>query len=383
MRIAQIAPIIERVPPKKYGGTERMIHALTEELVKMGHDVTLFATGDSKTSARLVSVVPKALRESKTKNLYGANAWNLLHLGLAYKMQDRFDIIHDHNGDLCLPTANIARTPVVLTLHGAFNNQVRTIFDTLDNINLVSISNSQRKSMPDLNYVGTVFNGLNLNEYPFSAEPDNYLLLVGRISFNKGIHHAIRTSVQTGIPLIIAAKVETESASDMRYLHQVIKPLLRKYRKLVTWVGEVDDKLRNKLMSKALCLLHPVIWEEPFGLVLIEAMACGTPVIGFNRGSIPEVVTDKKVGFVVSNRDQMARAVKKIDRISRFECREYALEQFSAAKMAKGYVEVYEKIIRKNDLLRVQPEMFIPTRFFSNQKSNNFWLNSQRAKKAD
>jgi glycosyltransferase involved in cell wall biosynthesis len=383
MKIAQVAPIIERVPPKKYGGTERVIHALTEQLVALGHEVTLFASGDSQTSAKLVSVVPRALREQKVKNLYGANAFNLLNIGLAYKMQSQFDIIHDHNNDLSLPVANIAKTPVVLTLHGAFNGQVRPIFEALDNVNLVSISNSQRKGMPNLNYAATVYNGLDMEDYPFSNQPENYLLYVGRISVEKGVDHAIHTAVKLGIKLIIAAKLETESDEDMKFYHRVVRPLLRKHRKLIKWVGEVDEKERNKLMSKALCFLHPGKWEEPFGLTLIESMACGTPVVAFKRGSIPEVIEHKKSGFVITQEAEMVASVKKIAKISRAYCRNYALQKFSSKNMAEGYLAVYEKAIRK---LRVestpmQREIIIPSRYQSYPRSGSLWLSPQTAKK--
>lgn len=342
MRIAQIAPIIERVPAKKYGGTERVVHALTEELVKLGHEVTLFATGDSITSARLVSVVPKPLREMKTDNLYGANAWTLLNIGLAYKMQDQFDIIHDHNNDISLPTANLSTTPVVITLHGAFNENVKAIFEEMDEPYLVSISHAQSAVAPNLNYIGNVYNGLNMRHYPFSDTPGKYLLYVGRISREKGVHNAIKVANSLNIPLIIAAKLETESEPDVQYFHKMVKPYLKGN---IRWIGEVDEEERNNLMKGALAFLHPLAWREPFGLTLIESMACGTPVIAFGLGSIPEIIVDGKTGFIVNSLDEMVEAVKNLDKIKRRDCRKHVLENFSAQKMAEGYESVYHQII--------------------------------------
>ncbi len=345
MRIAQIAPIIERIPPRKYGGTERVIHALTEELVKKGHDVTLFASGDSETSAKLVSVYPRPLREVKIENLYGANAWTLLNIGLAYKMQDQFDIIHDHNNDLSLPVANLSKTPVVMTIHGAFNENVKKIFQVLNRVNIVTISKAQSAPLPNLNYVGNVYNGLDMEDYVFSDTPDDYLLYVGRISMEKGVHFAIEVAHQLDMPLIIAAKVDPEAPHDVAYFKEYIEPRLSDQ---IRWVGEVDDAERNELMSKAYCFLHPITWAEPFGLTLIEAMACGCPVIAFNKGSIPEVIQDGKTGFVVRDIKEMIEAVYNIDKIDRKYCREYALAKFNARRMADDYEKIYQQILNKN-----------------------------------
>ncbi len=341
MKIAQIAPIIERVPPRKYGGTERVIHALTEGLVKLGHDVTLFASGDSKTSAKLISVFPKPLREVKFENLYGANPWMLLNLGLAYKMQDQFDIIHDHNNELSLPIANLAKTPVVMTIHGAFSENVKKIFQVLNNVNIVSISKAQRVPLPDLNYAGNVYNGLSMEDYPFSQENEGYLLYVGRISMEKGVHHAITVAQQLNLPLIIAAKLDPQALHDVAYYREYIEPKLSEQ---IRWIGEVDENERNQLMSKALCFLHPLTWREPFGLTLIEAMACGCPIIAFNKGSIPEIVINGKTGFIVDDVNEMIEAVKNIQKINRKACRDHSLKNFNAVRMAKEYERIYYQI---------------------------------------
>lgn len=341
MRIAQIAPIIERVPPKKYGGTERVVHALTEELVARGHEVTLFASGDSITSARLESVYPKALREARIKDIYGLNIFTILNIGVAYERYAEFDIIHDHNGHVSLPAANISQTPAVMTYHGPFTPGIRRVFSALRNPYIVTISRAQSYPAPDLHYAGTVYNGLPMEDYPFSAEHDGYLLFVGRLSMEKGVHHAIAVAQELDLPLIIAAKLDP---IDKPYFHQYVEPHLSE---TIEWIGEVDEGERNRLMSKALCFLHPVTWREPFGLTLIEAMACGCPVVAFDKGSIPEIIRHAETGFVVPEVEVMIDAVESIGSIDRAACRAYALENFSAKKMTDGYEAVYEKVLRK------------------------------------
>lgn len=343
LKIAQVATIVERVPPKKYGGSERVIHTLTEELVKRGHLVTLFASGDSITSARLVSVYPRSLREAKIKDMYGLNDLTLLHLGTPYTMQDQFDIIHDHNGVLSLPIAQQSKTPVVATMHGPFTATNRRLYGVFRNPNLVAISRSQAKFAPSLSNVSSVvYNGLNMNGYPYSLQNDGYLLFVGRISMEKGTHHAIEVAQNLDLPLIIAAKLD---ALDLSYFNEYVGPRLSDER--IRWVGEVDEAERNRLMSKALCMLQPITWREPFGLTLIEAMACGCPVVAFGRGSIPEIIIDGKTGFTVEDMEGMIEAVEKIGSIDRSFCRKYVLENFNEGKMTDGYEDVYWRILQK------------------------------------
>lgn len=338
MRIAQIAPLFERVPPGKYGGTERVVYALTEELVKRGHDVTLFATGDSITSAKLVSVYPRSLREAGFSSSE-INVWSLLNIGIAYEGQDDFDIIHDHNGYASLPTANIAKVPVVMTIHNAFNAENRHIYQKIKKPYIVTISKSQA-IVPNTHHAGTVYNGLDMEKYPFSAENDGYLLFVGRISMDKGVHIAIEVANNLYLPLIIAAKLEK---SDRPYFHEYVEPYLSDK---IQWINEVDEEQRNKLMSRALCFLHPVTWREPFGLTLIEAQATGCPVVAFNRGSIPEVIVDGKTGFIVTSVEEMIDAVNNINTIDRAECRRHVLENFNSKIMTDGYEEIYRKILK-------------------------------------
>ncbi|RJR31573.1 glycosyltransferase family 4 protein [Candidatus Parcubacteria bacterium] len=342
MRIAQVSPIIERVPPKKYGGIERVVFALTEELIKKGHRLTLFASGDSITKARLLSVYPISLREAHFKDIYGMNSLCLLNIGSAYKMQNEFDIIHEHNSYIALPTANLSKTPVVVTAHGPFTPEIKRIFFNLKKPHLVTISKSQGKYAYGLNHIGTVYNGLNLEDFPFSKKHEGYLLFIGRICMDKGIHFAIETAMHLNLKLIIGAKLEE---CDMPYFLKYVKPYLSNK---IKWIGEVDEQKRNQLMSRAMCFLHPANWQEPFGLVMIEAMACGCPVIAFNKGSIPEIVKNGKTGFVVSDIVEMVDAVLKVDKIDRLKCRQYVLKNFSAKKMADEYEKIYQKIINGN-----------------------------------
>ncbi len=355
MKIGMLAPIGERVPPKKYGGTERMIHALTEELVKRGHDVTLFATSDSLISAKLVSVFPRGLREANIKDPYGANYWTMLNIGNVYKRQHEFDIIHDHNVNFSLPTAILAETPVVMTLHGAVNINNRRYLEGLNNNKnpfFVSISHAQTTPLPNLNYAGNVHHGLDIQGYPFSSESDDYLLFVGRISPEKGVDQAIEAAEFLNKRLIIAAKVDP---SDYFYFKKQIEPRLSDQ---IRWVGEVDQEERNRLMSRAYAFLHPVSWREPFGLTLIEAMACGCPVIGFRRGSIPEIVKHGKTGFVVEDTGEMIEYIPKVGSIKRDVCRKYALNYFNAQRMTDEYEEIYEKVIEKFQMAKNQSELF-------------------------
>lgn len=348
MRIAQIAPIVERVPPKRYGGTERIVWALTEELVKRGHDVTLFASGDSKTSGHLHSVVPRGLREARTKDTYGLNYLTLLHIGTAYGMQAEFDIIHDHMMPLSLPTANLAVTPVVGTMHGPFTVENRRLFQTLKKPGIVSISNAQAFPAPNINLLGTVYNGLPLQDSPFGDVPEDYLLFVGRISMEKGVHLAIEVANELDKRLIIAAKLENV---DRPYFREYVEPWLSER---VEWIGEVDEQQRNDLMSKALCFLHPVTWREPFGLTLIEAMACGCPVIAMNRGSIAEIIQNGVTGYVVEDVEGMVAAVEGIAAIDRKACRDHVLNTFSVEKMAEGYEAMYAKMLAMKELGEAQ-----------------------------
>jgi glycosyltransferase involved in cell wall biosynthesis len=338
MKIAIIAPPIERVPPRTYGGTERVVYELVEGLVRKGHDVTLFASGDSLTSAKLESLYPTTLREMKVKEPT-LTACILAHLGVAFAKQHEFDIIHDHNIYVSVPTAHLATTPTIVTLHYSFDHFNKELFLRLQNPHYVAISHSQANAIPGLPIDAVVHNGLTMDHYPFSSGHDGYLLYVGRMSEQKGPHIAIAVAKALNMPLIMAAKI---NANERKFFKEKIKPFLNDQ---IRWVGEVDEKRRNRLMSRALCMLHPVLWPEPFGLTLIEAMACGCPVVAFSNGSIPEIILNGKSGYVVQNTEQMIAAIQRIDNISRQACREHALSNFSAEKMVSEYEKLYERII--------------------------------------
>lgn len=344
LKIAQIAPIIESVPPKRYGGTERVVHALTEELVKRGHDVTLFASSNSKTSAKLESVTPKSLRESKAQKIYGLSERTLLHLGVAYKRSEEFDIIHDHNGINSLPIAQLSKTPVVSTIHSAITPFNKRLYRDITGPSLVSISKSQIALFPYINTVANIYNGLPMEDYPFSKKVGKYLLYVGRICMDKGTHFAIDAATDLNIPLIIAAKLDD---INMPYFKEYIEPRID--NDLIKWIGEVDEKKRNQLMKNALCLLHPITWREPFGLTLIEAMATGCPVVAFDKGSIPEIIINGKTGYVVDDLEEMIEAIKKIPQIDRVECRKHVLKNFNDKVMTERYEDLYYEILYQKE----------------------------------
>lgn len=354
MKIAQIAPIIERVPPKTYGGSERVVYELTEELVRRGHEVTLFASGDSITSAKLVSAYPVALREAKFEEIYAANHISTLNVGMAYQRYRDFDIIHDHNWTLSLPAANISPTPVVLTHHGPFLENVSKLFSELRRPYVIAISAAQaRMAPPDANMLGVVHNGLTMEHYPFSKDHDGYLLWVGRMDPEKTPHRAITVAKRVGLPLILAGKAEMNIYGE--YFRKYIEPELENSRGEVVWIGEVNETERNLLMSRAAAMLHPISWPEPFGLTMIEAMACGAPVIATNLGSVPEIVLHGKTGFVANSDDEMVEAVRNISSIDREACRIHALSSFNAVRMADGYETAYRRV-----LLRERTEHLLP-----------------------
>lgn len=351
MKIAIIAPIIESVPPKKYGGTERVVFWLTEGLVKRGHKVTLFASGDSKTSAKLKTLNPKYLRQYKDENVYRPNVQNLRHAGFAYQNNQNFDIIHDHFSLPSLPTANMSKVPVLVTWHGAFDKETAEYFSTLNRPYLAGISNSQisfLKSYPKVNLVGKVYNGLNFRNYKFGEKPENFLLFAGRIDPEKGPHLAIQAALSSKIKLVMAAKYDAQMPGIKAYFEKFIKPKLQKHSKLIKFVGELPEPKLQKLFQRAICTLHPVTWPEPFGLTIIQAMSSGCPVIANNLGSIPEIVKHGETGFVVDNTKQMLSAIKNISKINRLRCRQHALENFSDEKMVTEYEKLYIRILNKN-----------------------------------
>ncbi len=373
MRIAQIAPIAERVPPKKYGGTERVIATLTDELVDRGHDVTLFASGDSVTKAKLVSVFPRATREAGIKDPHGINEWSIHSIANAYKQQEKFDIVHDHNLPISTLAANFAKVPVVATLHGSLSFASKKVYSTLSNVNLITISESQKRQGHGLNIYETVHHGLNFDNYPIGESSENFLLFVGRISFDKGLHHAIEIAQFLNIKLVIAAKLDQ---TDKKYFAEYIEPSLSDG--LIEWVGEVSETERNQLYSKALCLINPITWPEPFGLTMIEAMACGCPVVAFNQGSVPEIVVPGATGFIANDIEEMIESILEVARIDRRETALYARANFNSQTMTDKYERIYQQILAnqntntfQSNIAPTQLDLLLETRPFYRQKPRN------------
>lgn len=340
MKIAQIAPLWERVPPPAYGGTELIVGLLTEELVRRGHEVTLFASGDSITSAELVSIHPQALRLDPTVKDYGV--YDLLNLCRVYEQADQFDIIHSHVGCSALPYANLVKTPTVHTLHGIFTPDNEKLFIHAKKQPFVSISHSQREVRLNLNCVSTVYNGIDPNRYTYHPQPDNppYLAFLGRMSLEKGPHLAIEIAKRTGLPLKMAGKVDPV---DREFFATQVKPHID--GKQIEYLGEATHEDKSPLLGGAIATLFPITWREPFGLVMVESMIVGTPVIAMNMGSVPEVMEHGTSGFICDTVDECVAAVSKIPHLSRQTCRDYVLENFSAKRMADGYEAVYMQLL--------------------------------------
>src|SRR5262245_8627295 len=338
MRIAQVAPLVERVPPHQYGGTERVVAYLTDELVARGHAVTLFASGDSITRARLVAGCERSLR------LHASSVDPVAaHLDMLLRVYDRardFDVIHCHTDYLGLPLSRTVAVPTVLTLHGRLDlAEVHPIYRSFPNVMFVSISTAQREPLTGVRWAATVHHGIPRNLYPFDDRPQRrHLLFLGRMSPEKAPDVAIRVAVRAGVPLKIAAKVDP---SDRRYFETVVEPMLD--HPLVEFIGEVDDGRKGRLLSEALALLFPVDWPEPFGMVVIESLACGTPVIASRRGSVPELLTHGKTGFVCDGEDDMVTAVERISSLERQACRDEFERRFSVEAMTDAYLRVYER----------------------------------------
>ncbi|MBA3563635.1 MAG: glycosyltransferase family 4 protein [Gammaproteobacteria bacterium] len=339
MKIAQVAPLIESVPPKRYGGTERVVSYLTEELVRQGHDVTLFASGDSVTSARLEAVVDQALRLDTTCR--DPLAWHILMLQRVARLAHSFDIIHFHVDYLHFPMSQAMQLPQLTTLHGRLDlPDHRAVFNAYDDMPLISISNAQREPVPRLNWLTTIHHGLPRRLYPFQARSSGYLAFIGRISPEKRVDRAIEIAQRAGRELVIAAKVDP---ADREYFANEIEPLLA--RPGVRYVGEVTDREKGEILGQAHALLFPIDWPEPFGLVMIEAMACGTPVIAFRRGSVPEIIDHGRSGFIVDDVDGAVAAVEGVAGLDRAACRRIFEDRFSARRMARGYLAAYRRII--------------------------------------
>ncbi|MBE9008688.1 glycosyltransferase family 4 protein [Pseudanabaenaceae cyanobacterium LEGE 13415] len=339
MKIAQVTPLWERVPPPAYGGIELVVSLLTDELVRRGHEVTLFATGDSITLANLDSVHPRAIRNDPTVKEY--QVYESMQLGHVYQRAHEFDVIHSHMGFATLPYAQFVKTPTVHTLHGVFTPDNEKLYSFARSQHYVSISNAQRKLELGLNYAATVYNGIDVDSYKFYAEPtEPYLAFLGRLSPEKGPHHAIEIAKRTGMRLKMAGKIDIV---DQEFYDEILAPQIDGDQ--IQYLGEANHVQKNTLMGGAIATLFPITWKEPFGLVMVESMAAGTPVIGMRLGSAPEVISDGKTGFLCETVEECVAALERVKDIDRGACRQHVIEHFSVQRMADGYEAVYRQLL--------------------------------------
>jgi len=344
MRIAQVAPLTEAVPPKLYGGTERVVHWLTEELVALGHDVTLFASGDSQTSAKLDATWPKALRLDGS-----VRDPNALHMVMLERVRQKcddeeFDFLHFHLDYYPFSLFHRQPTPFLTTLHGRLDlPEHQPVFNVFSKLPVISISNAQRRPVPQANWVRTILHGVPENLLTPQPAKQSYLAVLGRIAPEKGVDRAIRIATRCGIPLKIAAKVDR---ADQEYYDELICPLITG-NPLVEYIGEISDREKPDFLSGAIGLLVPIDWPEPFGLVMIEAMACGTPVIAYNRGSVPEVIDDGLTGFVVEDETSAVAAVGRLAGLDRAAIRKQFETRFTARRMALDYLSAYRGLMEE------------------------------------
>ena len=344
MKIAQVAPLYERVPPLSYGGTERIVSYLTEELIRQGHELTLFASGDSLTKGRLVAPCDRALRLNP--DYVDPMAYNFLQLEQVFQHAHSFDIIHFHIDYLHFPFSRRLEVPAVTTLHGRLDiPDLVPLYREFSDMPVVSISNDQRKPLSWINWQGTVYHGLPLDRYELKNGEGGYLAFLGRISPEKRVDRAIEIAKLVNMKLKIAAKVDP---ADRDYVEKEIRRLLDD--PLVEFIGEVGEDEKRNFLGDAYALVFPIDWSEPFGLVLIEAMACGTPVIAYRRGSVPEVIDNGVTGFVVESVEESARALDQIQHFDRERCRQVFEERFSVERMTRDYVRIYEQLVSSTPL---------------------------------
>jgi glycosyltransferase involved in cell wall biosynthesis len=342
MKIAQIAPLTESIPPKFYGGTERVVSYLTEELVRQGHDVTLFASGDSKTSAKLVRCTDLALRLNPA--VKDPLPYQVMLLDAVRTQARRFDILHFHIDLWHFPLIRDFAERTVTTLHGRLDlPDLKPFYAVFAEIPVVSISHHQRRPMPrHVNWVGNVYNGVPADSLPFVAAPQGgYLAFLGRISPEKRPDRAIEIAIRSGMPLRIAAKVDKV---DQEYWDELISPMIERHGNLVEYIGEINERQKAEFLGNATALLFPVDWPEPFGLATIEAMSCGTPVIAFRAGSVPEIVEDGVSGFIVGNVDEAVDAVSRIGTLDRTKVRAAFERRFTVERMTERYVSIYRRL---------------------------------------
>jgi len=347
LKIAQVAPLYESVPPRLYGGTERVVSFLTEELVEAGHEVTLFASGDSVTQAELVAVSPCALRLNR--QCVDPYIYHTLLLEQVFQRQEAFDLIHFHIDYLHFPLSRRLELHQLTTLHGRLDlEDLVPLYREYAEMPLTSISTAQRKPLSWANWVANVYHGLPLGLYTPQPNPGKYLAVVGRISPEKRVDRAIRIALRAGMPLKIAAKVDKP---DREYFAQVVEPMLREPS--VEFLGEISEPEKNELLGHAYALLFPIEWPEPFGLAMIEAMACGTPVIAYPFGSVPEVVDEGQTGFIVRDEEEAVKALEKVETLNRLECRRIFEKRLSADRMAREYLAVYSYLCEPESTSRM------------------------------
>ena len=338
MRIAQVSPLFESVPPKYYGGTERVVSYLTEELVRQGHEVTLYASGDSITRARLLAPCRRSLRLDET--CIDQLAHHILMLELVGKDAAAYDLIHYHVDYLHFPLSRRLNVPHLTTLHGRLDlPDLVPLYCEFTDMPLVSISDAQREPLPRVNWQATVYHGLPRDLYRFREQPGKYLAFLGRISPEKRVDRAIEIAQRIGMPLRIAAKVDSV---DREYFAETIRPKLN--GPYVEYLGEIGDGEKDDLLGGACALIFPIDWPEPFGLVMIEALACGTPVIAYERGSVSEVLEDGVTGFIVTGLEDAVKAAERVAQLDRRRCRAVFEERFTAERMARNYVGIYERV---------------------------------------
>jgi glycosyltransferase involved in cell wall biosynthesis len=341
MRVAQVAPLYESVPPRLYGATERVVSYLTEELVRQGHAVTLFASADSQTAAELVPVCPKGLWRDPA--VWETLAHHVRQLELVAQHARRFDVVHFHGDPLHYPVARRLPCRSLTTLHGLLLPVDHgPLFREFGDAPLVSISDDQRRPLPWANFVATVPHGLPRDLFTFRDRPGDYLAFLGRFVPDKRPDLAVEIARRAGRKLKLAAKLDP---GNRLYYEQTVEPLLRASRSFVEYVGEIGGRDKDDLLGGAAALLFPIDWPEPFGMVLIEALACGTPVVAFRRGAVPEVLTDGVTGFIVDGVDEAARAVARVGELSRRACRQVFERRFTADRMARDYVAVYRRLL--------------------------------------
>lgn len=347
LKIAQVAPVIEKVPPPKYGGVELVVANLIDGLLERGHECTLFATGDSISPCRLIYIIDKPMRGMPQKDIWKIE---FLQSAKVLSMVDEFDIIHCHFGPDVFPypwIVELTEKPFVFTLHGRLDlPELKRLYEQCERVRRcyhISISNDQREPLPEANYVATVYNGIEVEKYPFYETKEDYLLFLGRSSPEKGIAEAIEVAKRSGEKLIVLAKMDP---ADKKYNEEKVKPHID--GRQIVFIGEVDFAEKVEWLKKAKAMLFPIQWREPFGLVMIEAMACGTPVIAPRRASVPEIIVNKLTGFIVSQENmigEMVDTLQHIHKISPQACREHVEKNFSANRMVEDYLGVYKRII--------------------------------------